>query len=155
LIGYLPWRQHQVRLEKLWEAAKEKERAPRNWKLKSPNDCPACQSGLQVAIRPIFRDVKPWRECKSSRGRKKQIKTQGHACPNPNCRYFGVTDETVHALVGNGKRGKDHHIQTLRCQCCLTSFSTRRNTPLYHLKTHPDQVEMRLWLLAEGVDISV
>jgi hypothetical protein len=83
------------------------------------------------------------------------IKTQGHACPNLNCRYFGVTDETVHALVGNGKRGKDHHIQTLRCQCCLTSFSTRRNTPLYHLKTHPDQVEMCLWLLAEGMDISV
>jgi transposase-like protein len=155
LIGYLPWRQHQVRLEKLWEAAKEKERAPRNWKLKSPNDCPACQSGLQDAIQPIRRDVKPWRECKSSRGRKKQIKTQGHACPNLNCRYFGVTDETVHALVGNGKRGKDHHIQTLRCQCCLTSFSTRRNTPLYHLKTHPDQVEMCLWLLAEGMDISV
>jgi IS1 family transposase/transposase-like protein len=155
LIGYLLWRQHQVRLEKLWEAAKKTVRVPRKWKPKTPNDCPACQSGLQVAIRPIQRDVKPWRECKSSRGRKKQIKTQGHACPNPQCRYFGVTDETVHALVGNGKRGKDRRIQTLKCQCCQASFSTRRNTPLYHLKTHPDRVEMCLWLLAEGMDISV
>jgi hypothetical protein len=40
-------------------------------------------------------------------------------------------------------------------QTADTSFSMRRNTPLYHLKTHPDRVEMCLWLLAEGMDISV
>ena len=111
---------------------------------------PVCSS-----IQPIRREVKPWRECKSSRGRKKLIRTQGHACPNPDCRYFGITDEAVHALVGNGKRGKQGHIQSFKCQCCQTNFSSRRNTPLYHLKTQPDRIEVCLWLLAEGMDISV
>ena len=81
--------------------------------------------------------------------------TQGHACPNPGCPYFGVTDERVHALVGNGKRGKYGSIQALRCQACGCCFSSRRNTPLYHLKTHPERIEICLWLLAEGVDVSV
>lgn len=105
LIGYWLWQQHQKQLNKLWEAGEEAARIPRPWKAKSPADCPACQSGLQLAIHPIHRDVKPWSACKSSRGRKKKVKTQGHACPNPTCRYFGITDETIHALVGNGKRG--------------------------------------------------
>jgi IS1 family transposase/transposase-like protein len=142
-----------------WQGqAKKKDKKtgkPRQWRPKSPSECPACQSGLQLSIQPIRREVRPWRECKSSRGRKKRIRTQGHACPNPACRYFGITDEAVHALVGNGKRGKQGHIQAFKCQCCRTNFSSRRNTPLYHLKTHPDRVEMCLWLLAEGMDISV
>jgi hypothetical protein len=48
LIGYLLWRQRQVRLEKLWKAAKNTARIPRKWKPKTPKDCPACQSGLHV-----------------------------------------------------------------------------------------------------------
>jgi len=153
-VSYLLWAHYHE-----WqEQAKKKDKKtgkPRQWRPKSPSECPACQSGLQLSIQPIRREVRPWREYKSSRGRKKQIRTQGHACPNPNCRYFGITDEAVHALVGNGKRGKQGHIQALRCQCCQTNFSSRRNTPLYHLKTQPDRVEMCLWLLAEGMDISV
>jgi transposase-like protein len=65
-----------------------------------------------------------------------------------------VTDEAV-PLVGNGKRGKLGHIQALKCQCCRTNFSSRCNRPLYHLKTQPDWIEMCLWLLVEGMDISV
>ena len=34
-------------------------------------------------------------------------------------------------------------------------FSSRRNTPLYYIKTDHDRVEIVLWLLAEGVDVSV
>ena len=154
-FAYVLWHQHREQVEKLWKAARKAARSPRKWKPKSPKDCPACQSELQLAIQPIQRDAKPWSECKSRRGRKKQTRTQGHACPNPDCRYFGIIDAAVHALVGNGKRGTRKDIQTLKCQCCQTSFSTRRNTPLYHLKTQPDRVEMCLWLLAEGMDISV
>jgi hypothetical protein len=117
VLGYLLWQHHQERLKKLWEAAKEAARIPRPWKAKTPKDCPACKAGVQVAIRPIKRDVKPWSARKSSRGRKKTVKTHGHACPYPDCDYFGITDETVHALVGNGKRGKRGDIQTLKCQC--------------------------------------
>ena len=156
ILGYVLWRQHQERLKKLWEAAKKAARIPRKWKAKSPDDCPACTSGVSLTVQAIHRDVPAWPTGKqSTRGRKKLIKTQGHACLNPDCLYFGVTDERVHALVGNGKRGKYGHIQTFRCQACQRSFSSRRNTPLYHLKTHPGRVEMCLWLLAEGVDIAV
>jgi IS1 family transposase/transposase-like protein len=147
------WKQHRRRLEKLWK--KVKKGPPRRWRPKSPKDCPACQSGVSLSLPRIRRDVKPWSQIKSTRGRKKTIKTQGFACPNVDCAYFGNRDATLHALVGNGKRGKHKPIQTLRCQACKCSFSSRRNTPLYYLKTAPDRVEMCLWLLAEGVDISV
>ncbi|MHB8753330.1 MAG: hypothetical protein ACYDBJ_29615 [Aggregatilineales bacterium] len=58
-------------------------------------------------------------------------------------------------MVGYGKIGKDKHIQRWRCQACRTTFSCRRGTPLYYLKSNPAQVEMVLWFLAEGVDVSV
>jgi transposase-like protein len=151
----LLWQRYQKQLYGLWKQARMAARRPRKWKAKTPADCPACRSGVRLSIRPIRRDAQPWREQKSRQGRKKRIRTQGHACPNPACCYFGVTDEQVHAVVGNGKRGKYAHIQALKCQCCRTSFSSRRNTPLYHLKTHTDRIGICLWLLAEGVDVSV
>jgi IS1 family transposase/transposase-like protein len=154
-LGYVLWQQRRKQLKKLWEAARKAARKRRKWKPKTPKDCPACESGVSLAVRPIRRDVQPWRERKSTRGRRKQSRTQGHACLNPDCDYFSVTDARVHALVSNGKRGKYKHIQTFKCQACQVGFSSRRNTPLYHLKTHPGRVEMCLWLLAEGVDISV
>lgn len=75
LIGYLLWQRHQEELEKLWEAAKKAARIPRPWKVKTPKDCPACKAGLQLSIHPIQREVKPWKEYKSTRGRKKEIGT--------------------------------------------------------------------------------
>jgi transposase-like protein len=77
------------------------------------------------------------------------------ACLNPVCPYFGIRDAAVHALVGNGKRGQDHDIQYLKCQACQKTFTSRKGTPLYYLKTKTNQVEMVLWFLAEGVDLSV
>jgi transposase-like protein/IS1 family transposase len=61
----------------------------------------------------------------------------------------------VHALVGYGKIGKAKAIQRWRCQACGTTFSCRRGTPLYYLKSDPAQINMVLWFLTEGVDISV
>jgi transposase-like protein len=78
----------------------------------------------------------------------------GFACPNPQCRYFGNTDAHFHALVGDGKHGQAEQIQTLRCQACRTTFTSRRNTPLYRLKTPSHQVAMVLSALAEGLDPS-
>jgi IS1 family transposase len=45
-------------------------------------------------------------------------------------------------------------IQTFRCQACHTTFSGRRDTPLYRLKTPSHQVAMVLSALAEGLDAS-
>jgi len=98
--------------------------------------------------------VRPWREVKSRRGAPKRVNTDGFACPNPQCLYFGITDDHIHALVGDGKHGHAEQIQTFRCQACHTTFTARRHTPLYRLKTPSHQVAMVLSALAEGLDPS-
>jgi len=128
---------------------------PRKWKPRSPHDCPSCQSGISLAILKPNSDVVPYAQRKSTRGCKKGISTQGHACPNPNCEYFGVTDQRIHALVGDGKRGIRKHIQYWKCQGCNKRFTSRLHTPLYRLKTDEGHIILSLMLLAEGCDISV
>ena len=153
LLLRLSWRLYSLRLRRRWRNAKA--RLPRRWKPRSPKDCPHCCEGLRLESRPVPREVEPYTKRKSTRGRKKEICTAGFACLNPLCDFFGITDDQVHALVGNGKRGIKGDIQHFRCQWCRTDFSCRRNTPLYYLKTASDRIEMVLWLMAEGVDISV
>ena len=82
------------------------------------------------------------------------MNTEGFACPNPQYRYFGNSDAQFHALVGDGKHGQAERIQTFRCQACSTTFSARRDTPLYRLKTPSHQVALVLSALAEGLDPS-
>jgi IS1 family transposase len=96
-----------------------------------------------------------WSECKSKRGPKKTVDTSGYACPQPGCDYFGITDPDLHALVGYGWIDQAQTIRKLRCQACGKTFSVRKGTPLYCLKTNPQQVEMVLWFLAEGLDQAV
>jgi hypothetical protein len=68
--------------------------------------------------------------------------------------YFGNTDSHVHALVDDGTHGRVERIQTFRCQACRTTFTSRRDTPLYRLKTSSQQVAVVLSALAEGLDPS-
>jgi hypothetical protein len=103
----------------------------------------------------VNRRVQPWAQRKSHRGRKKHIPSEGYARRHGTCEYYGITAEKIHALVENGKRGKNGDIQHFRCQACRWDFSYRRNMALYYLKKTPDRIEMVLWLPAEGVDISV
>lgn len=147
------WQRHRGRLRRWWKRTKD--RLPRHWHPKSPQDCPHCRAGVKLGVARVNREVRPWGEQKSRRGVRKRISTEGLACLNPACAYFGVTDERVHAVVGNGKRGKGHDIQYLKCQACQKAFSCRKGTPLYYLKTRPERVEMVLWFLVEGVDVSV
>jgi transposase-like protein len=65
-----------------------------------------------------------------------------------------VSDAQIHALVGDGTHGKAERIQTFRCQACQTTFSARRNTPLYRLKTASHRVAEVLAALAEGLDVA-
>ena len=57
-------------------------------------------------------------------------------------------------LFGDGTHGRTERIQTFRCQACRTTFSARRHTPLYRLKTPSQQIAMVLTALAEGLDPS-
>jgi hypothetical protein len=98
--------------------------------------------------------VRLWRELKSRRGASKRVNTEGYACPNPKCLYFGITDDQIHALVGDGKHGHAERIQTFRCQACRTTFTSRCTTSLYRLKTSSQQIARVLSALAEGLDPS-
>jgi IS1 family transposase/transposase-like protein len=135
---------------------KLRNRLPRLLKPRCPDDCPACRlaSPASSARGPTPQPVRPWREVKSRRGAPKRVNTEGFACPNPKCLYFGITNSQIHALVGDGKHGRAEQIQTFRCQACRTTFSARRHTPLYRLKTSSHQVAIVLSALAEGLDAS-
>ncbi len=124
-------------------------------KPRSPDDCPACRLGSSVSSSggPAS-PVRPWPEVKSRRGAPKRIGTEGFACPNQQCPYFGITNAHIHALVGDGKHGQAERIQTFRCQACHTTFSARRHTPMNRLKTPSQQIAMVLAALAEGLDPS-
>ena len=125
-------------------------------KPRTPRDCPACRlsSTCSAVEGPSPLPVRPWREVKSRRGAPKRIDTQGFACPNQQCPYFGITDAHVHALVGDGTHGHAEQIQTFRGPACRTTFSARRHTPLYRLKTPSQQIAVVLTALAEGLDPS-
>ena len=123
-------------------------------KPRCPDDCPACRLASPASSGGEPTPVRPWSGVKSRRGAPKRIDTEGFACPNPQCTYFGNTEAHVHALVGDGKHGRLERIQTFRCQACHTTFTARRDTPLYRLKTPSQQVAMVLSALAEGLDPS-
>jgi transposase-like protein len=129
---------------------------PRLLKPRTPLDCPACchSSPFSTGAGPSPLPLRPWCEVKSRRGAPKRIPTEGFACPNQQCLYFGSTEAHIHALVGDGKHGRAEQIQTFRCQACRTTFSARRNTPLYRLKTPSHQIALVLSALAEGLDSS-
>lgn len=125
-------------------------------KPRTPDDCPACrqQAETPVSTTVIPAPVPPWCERKSRRGAPKRINTEGFACPNRACAYYRITDAQVHALVGDGTHGKRERIQTFRCQACRVTFTARRHTPLYRLKTASQQVGLVLAVLAEGLSIA-
>lgn len=49
---------------------------------------------------------------KDPRGRKTAVPTRSFTCPNPHCDFFGITDDTHHALVGCGTH---NHIRRFKC----------------------------------------
>jgi len=156
IVGVLVWRwwmKHRRRLQRGWR--REEAKLPRRWKPHSEQACAACRAGLHVSLVQRMPNVEPYAQAKKKPGRPKRLETAGYACPCATCRYFGVTDAAVHALVGYGTLDPQQTIQRWRCQACGTTFSCRRRTPLYYLKSAPSEVELVLWFLAEGVDRSV
>ena len=135
------------------QAGKRRTLVHRLLKPRTPLDCPLCRL-CSSAVRPVPASVRPWSEVKSRRGAPKRVNTEGYACPNRQCLYFGNTEAHIHALVGDGKHGQAELIQTFRCQACRTTFTARRDTPLYRLKTPSHQIATVLAALAEGLDPS-
>jgi transposase-like protein len=83
-----------------------------------------------------------------------RVQTEGFACPNRACGYYGISDAQIHAVVSDGSYGKAEQIQRWRCQAYQAIFRARLHTPLYRLKTPSQQVALVLGALAEGLDLS-
>jgi hypothetical protein len=68
-------------------------------KPRTPLDCPACRLSCahSTVVGPAPGPVRPWCEVKSRRGAPKRVNTEGYACPNHQCPYFGMTDAHTHA----------------------------------------------------------
>ena len=128
-------------------------RLPRPLKPGTPDDCPECIRPVLRLTTPTTLPVRPWREVKSKRGRPKTIDTEGYACSYGDCKYHGITDSTIHALVGDGHHGANLDIQDFYCQACEHKFSARRHTALYRLKTAAARVALVLATVAEGLSI--
>jgi hypothetical protein len=123
---------------------------------KTEKDCPQCRTmadGLGSFSRCNHSPL-PWRQVKSPRGKKKTIRTQNYFCSNEVCAYYLITDQAIHALVGNGKHGKYEDIQDLLCQACKKKFTCRKYSVLHRLKTHSKIVSLSLKLLSLGMDPS-
>ena len=124
---------------------------------RTPLDCRHCQAKaktLELLTQSAAEPILAYNQTKSKRGRPKKISTEGYACPNPKCLYYGCTHSAFHALVGDGCHGKTEQIQTFKCQHCKTTFSQRKATPLYYLKTPSRQIGQVLSALALGLDLN-
>jgi hypothetical protein len=77
----------------------KRSRFPRLLKPRSPDDCPACRLACTPSprVRSAYAPVRPWSEVKSRRGAPKRVNTEGFACPNQQCLYFGITEDHIHA----------------------------------------------------------
>ncbi len=129
-------------------------KTPRPLKPRTPDDCPMCGWPHPTPLWGNGRKagVLPWSERKSPRGKPKTICTAGRACPNPDCDYYGNTDSTFHALVGDGQRSAEG-LQQWRCQACGQRFSSRPGTALYRLRT--PAVKVAQGLLAVNLGLTV
>lgn len=100
---------------------------PRVMKPKSELDCPECQAAKHFMDKaPPPHLPLPWALRKKRGRRKKHIPTQGYFCPNQEYPYYGIPDEQMHALVGDGVHGQHEPIQIFICQACHTKFTARR-----------------------------
>jgi hypothetical protein len=147
------------RLKALWKSltkrkASAKSSKPRSLKPKSEKDCPYCRAGNTQIVPLPETSLTPYSETKSKRGRKKNICTHNYFCSNPDCYYYLVTDERIHALIGYGSHGKYECIPDLFCQACETKFTIRKHTLLYRLKTLSKIIFMAMSLLVLGIDTS-
>jgi hypothetical protein len=82
------------------------------------------------------------------------VNTEGEAVPTRSAPTAGSPMPSSTRLFGDGRHGRAERIQTFRCQACRTTFSARRDTPLYRLKTPSQQIAVVLSALAEGLDPS-
>jgi transposase-like protein len=135
-----------------WQKAEE--RLPRQWQPASDQACEQCRGSVPVTVVQASRSAPPYVGCKRRRGAKKRLSSRVMPARVGNACISGTPTQRNTRWWATGKLGADQH-QRWRCQACGMTFSCRRGTVRYYLKSELSQVALALWFLAEGVDISV
>jgi hypothetical protein len=86
----------------------------------------------------------------STRGRRRQVNTSTHFCPNPDCSYRGWVGWGN--LRANGHPGGGRWRQ-LQCLGCQGYFQETHGTPLHGKRVPPEMLVWAVGALAEGLGI--
>ena len=124
-------------------------------KPRSPDDCPTCRRASPASSAGGPAPVRPWREGKSRRGAPNHIDTEGFACPNHQCPYFGITEAHSHAAFRRWQAWAGRTPPHLSRPC----LPQHLQCPRRHALVPPEnpfscRVAVVLSALAEGLDPS-
>ena len=109
--------------------------------------CPACERAPQpVPQRPSC----PLPLRNSPRGRRHQVATPQHFCPNPACDYYGWAGRGNLRANGHPSGGP---WRQLHCFVCGSYFLETHGTPLYGKRVAPEVLVWAVGALAEGLGI--
>ena len=85
-----------------------------------------------------------------TRGRRRQIDTSHHFCPNPDCAYRGWVGWGNLCANGHPSGGPWRQLYCLKCQ---GSFQETQGTPMHGKRVAPDLLGWAIGALAEGLGI--
>jgi IS1 family transposase len=81
------------------------------------------------------------------RGRRRQVDTSAHCCPNPDCAYRGWVGWGTLRANGHPNGGP---WRQLHCTSCAGYFQETHGTPLHGKRVAPEQLRWAVGALAEG-----
>jgi transposase-like protein/IS1 family transposase len=109
--------------------------------------CDACEQDVNLRREPPC--ALPLRLV-SLRGRRRQVDTSSHFCPDPHCRYSGWTG--LGNISANGHPSGGHWRQ-LHCSRCGGYFLETHGTPFHGKRVSPEKLVWAIAALAEGLGI--
>ena len=109
--------------------------------------CDACAQDVTLHRKP---PCAPPPRLVSLRGRRRQVDTSHHFCPDPNCRYGGWTGLGNISANGHPSGGP---WRQLHCSRCGGYFLETYGTPFHGKRVCPDTLVWAIGALAEGLGI--
>ena len=109
--------------------------------------CDACAQDVTLHREP---PCAPPPRLISTRGRRRQVDTSHHFCPDPDCRYGGWTGLGNISANGHPSGGP---WRQLHCSRCGGYFLATQGTPLHGKRVSPDTLVWAIAALAEGLGI--
>ena len=109
--------------------------------------CDACEQDVHLHREP---PCAPPPQLVSLRGRRRQVDTSHHFCPDPNCRYSGWTG--LGNISSNGHPSGGPWRQ-LHCSRCNGYFLETHGTTFHGKRVSPDKLVWAIAALAEGLGI--